>query len=948
VDPGLAVGCSDDLDLVLGIVAAWQRAPNPARWARSWWVDEQVLFAALDRARESLEGLSPKMKHEATRQLELALIPRARAVLSRALASLTYRPRLEEGTWEHELDPSSGAVGAGENQLTSVTGRVVALDRFRPTDPPNARPVIQGLISVTPWARRRSTDDREPDAFELLLRVAENRRGSDGNLMEHLARRRELFPVGSVVRVNRAGDSSQVAVLYDAPDPGKDLPDLDEPQYDDDTASVPVASGRAARRRGLRSVEQEARLFDRGGPRPEATEEPPEELATSLGDVRTMETNGPAASPTKDEVVHEGGARPPVAATPQDHVASVSWTEGPRENTTEVGCVFGYEVRDGDVALLLEPHAETARSLSPPNLHFGQSVAVRLGSVVDDHRSKYRVLRLEDPPGEVLLSDMAGGLDKYNRGWILEFKDEGPLRGIVVPGYGSKDPVSISLVPSLAQQLGRVKSLSGMKTGDRWYRATIVEIAERPGQPSDTPSDEEADGGASGRRLQARLAVGMPDGVDRKPFTFVVDMTKLGQTPDLKEGDEVEILVVGRRGRLTLPDEDVERLIRTLGAELATSEDGKSISGTGVAPLSLGAAKALSKLRGGDPRWERAVWRFWQDCQYLMVITTRRAAHRQDLVISPGAAKAVQRSGTRGRIAEKYGVTIHVDEETGAVAASGDLQAVTAAVEELRQMSAAQTVFLTLPSSRAQLLLRKASFDSDQKHIDRLRGLSDVILCQVDTASGILTITGRTNEAIVKAVEMAKAVVVGAEGAVILSQADYVGLVVGRLHVKLNAILRWSGCTDAEPPRKGTDSPIFMVWGPTEAALESFCAHVRSIDPYVSLTITSEFYSLQIRDSATGRDWIPPAAPPPPPPPPSPAAPVVRPSPRQVAPPPPRPPRRHTVTTEGDSVDDAIAVGLRQLRATDDEVTVEVLQAARYSLILGRVKQRAIVRLTTK
>lgn len=99
---GIASLCADDAELVLTICAAWERAdPHTppweaselrARWARQWWVSDEVLRAAAVRRQDALAALSPAMKEEVKRFVEPALIGRARGVIARAFAAHHFDP----------------------------------------------------------------------------------------------------------------------------------------------------------------------------------------------------------------------------------------------------------------------------------------------------------------------------------------------------------------------------------------------------------------------------------------------------------------------------------------------------------------------------------------------------------------------------------------------------------------------------------------------------------------------------------------------------------------------------------------------------------------------------------------------------------------------------------------------------------------------------------------
>ena len=80
---GLALGCLDDLDVLLRVFSLWQRTVPDERstWCRLWWVNEPALKAAWDSVMSTVDMLSAAMKSDAERPIEPSLAIRARAVL---------------------------------------------------------------------------------------------------------------------------------------------------------------------------------------------------------------------------------------------------------------------------------------------------------------------------------------------------------------------------------------------------------------------------------------------------------------------------------------------------------------------------------------------------------------------------------------------------------------------------------------------------------------------------------------------------------------------------------------------------------------------------------------------------------------------------------------------------------------------------------------------------
>lgn len=96
----LDLGCLDDVEYVLRVVAAWEHAdPATLPWepsakreafARAWWLDHRVLMGMAELRREVLGALSPKLTEEVKRFIDVRLVDRVRAAISRGYSTLVY------------------------------------------------------------------------------------------------------------------------------------------------------------------------------------------------------------------------------------------------------------------------------------------------------------------------------------------------------------------------------------------------------------------------------------------------------------------------------------------------------------------------------------------------------------------------------------------------------------------------------------------------------------------------------------------------------------------------------------------------------------------------------------------------------------------------------------------------------------------------------------------
>ncbi|MBX7136013.1 MAG: DUF349 domain-containing protein [Fimbriimonadaceae bacterium] len=616
----LAVGCRDDLDFVLRIAAAWARSGYSDAWARMWWINPDILDQAYSHARQLLETLSAAMKEEAMRAVDVRLIPRSRAVLSRALASLTYVPAEEEGTWRLELSADAQPVELGRQRLISVAGRLVALSRWRPSSSDDSEPpkaIIEGLVSVEPWAR-----EGNPDPFELLLRASAMSHGDSAEPADVLGRVLDMFPVGTVVMAPadaEAGMPYQVVGKHPAPIPPYDLPDLDEIRdvsaestVDDDT--------RIARRKGIRSSDEEAAQFAIGGRRRNA-EAPDEELVFVQMDVRDLEEN--------DSVTQSRLALPLAAASPatQESVAPtmslpIAW-EGPAQQGVQPGLVVGYEQSGDNVGLRLKPCGPGPYLLDLPRLSFGEQVTVSVQGIVEDHRTTFRVLRLPGDDYELFESEMTGSLDPRNRGWVLDLEEGTKIPAVAVPGFGSKDPLAVTLVPALHEYAMRFVGTS-LQRGE-WIPATLISFTEVERRVESQPDSGEQwiDSETPEMEQQATVQIHLPDSIASTPFQFTVEASKVRRMGAEEVGAQVEVLLASWRARLIIDKSRLGKggIAERFANELEASDRGPEILTKG--PLSLSARNALLAIDSRNPSWQRAVWKCWVDSHRLRIAEIR-------------------------------------------------------------------------------------------------------------------------------------------------------------------------------------------------------------------------------------------------------------------------------------------------------------------------------------
>jgi predicted RNA-binding protein with RPS1 domain len=261
----LANVCEDDAHLVLLITAAWERADERVppwersekrqRWARRWWVSNEVLIEAAEKRQELLASLSPAMKEEVKRFIEPALLDRARSVITRAFAAQSFR-RTGEDQWESVaervlLDDDQGletndqgspvevrqpreriTAGLEDDHLTRpIASTVVALRRREVRDDNR----ISNLVALAEWATPSPGAGQATGVRDAMRMVVLTAREAPPNqkrdLPLHLMR---SWPIGQRVRlrwvdgVPQIDEGAQIIPPFVRP---KTEDELDKPRY---------------------------------------------------------------------------------------------------------------------------------------------------------------------------------------------------------------------------------------------------------------------------------------------------------------------------------------------------------------------------------------------------------------------------------------------------------------------------------------------------------------------------------------------------------------------------------------------------------------------------------------------------------------------------------------------------------------------------------------------
>lgn len=483
---GLAFGCRDDLDLALSIYAAWEAADPGARadelsdarvaWANGWWVDSDRLLAAATRRQEILESLSPAMKQEVTRHVDLRLLPRARAVLSRAFAGLQYE-RTQDGSYQPVGDPEPEPHALDSSTLTEPGPRVIALGRSKSR---GGKLFIRNVMNVTDWAIRD-----QPDAFTLLQRAATDARPDQASQHLHVANElRGMWPVGARLDLDLTPDSDRIAGLQGG------LPQLGftepvfvvEPEEHDEDDNADV----------LADEDDEDTDWPTGNPDPQPDEDA--EDRTRVLDPRESESNdepGDESSAHAIDVLARWCRLPDTAAArmPKVRMSAPDYIPGRRFVVT------GYGFVDDEMAVFVASDwldRDVVPVLGNEDLAAGSEVSLIVGEFVEQGYDRYRVLNRADGRGRFIAyeasrsrqkrqqyAQLATALDPSDESLLSALAPGAAISGTVLPTRAAANRVS--LLPQLHKHLATARVEQHVPDNSRnnrkvWFwPATVVQ-----------------------------------------------------------------------------------------------------------------------------------------------------------------------------------------------------------------------------------------------------------------------------------------------------------------------------------------------------------------------------------------------------------------------------------------------------------------------------------------
>jgi HrpA-like RNA helicase len=435
----LATACQDDAELVLQVMAVWERtAPGvppwePSaereRWARRWWINHDALTGCAEARREVLSGLSPAMKEEVKRFVEPALVRRARGAITRAMASLEYR--LEgEGVYRAvagDDDTAPTGVLGNAGMVPHAPSRMIPLKRTKLESREHA--FLSNIVTVEEWALPPRITEGEAvtstaSAMDLLVRASREARPEPKR--DTLSQLQNVWPAGMRVQLafERRG-----ADVYIAGPPARPINPAPQPAAavaeSDDADEVPEDEAPDSEA----TPEDASPELDTSWPAPVAME-PDLEMAAEHEVIDVEEHESALLACQACEQCRLGNldaCLDPLEPVAPEHAVDelASWrerasrylkVEAPRVEFEAGGPenggwyeVTGYDVESSAPTIKLRPDWRPPGIKWVPGVHRGiepgRVLEVEVGPMVSDHRGDLRIFHRTDGGGRFVLRE---------------------------------------------------------------------------------------------------------------------------------------------------------------------------------------------------------------------------------------------------------------------------------------------------------------------------------------------------------------------------------------------------------------------------------------------------------------------------------------------------------------------------------------------------------------
>ena len=674
----LAAACQDDAELVLQVMAVWERtAPgvppwepsaDRERWARRWWINHAALIACAAARREVLSGLSPAMKEEVKRFVEPALVKRARGAITRAMASLEYRL---EGDGIYRASTGDGdAAPTGElghaSMFRHAPGRMIPLKRTKLESREHA--FLSNIVTLEEWALPARAAAGEPvtsaaGAMDLLVRAAREARPETRR--DTLSQLQHVWPAG--LRVQLAFERRGADVFIAGP-PARSVNPASQPAAaaaeSDDADDVPEEVSEEESPAGAATPEDASPELDTSWPAPVALEPDPE-MAADHEVIDVEEHESALLACQVCEQCRQGNLDacldPLEPVAPEQAVDELaSWrerasrylsVEAPRAEFEAGGpenCgwyeVTGYDVDAPAPTVRLRPDWRPAGIEWVPGVHRGiepgRVLEVEVGPVVTDHRGDLRIFHRTDGGGRFVLREAHRKTDQQEKNHQLALSLSRTATGLLerlVPGTRllghaiprrQRDCVTITFLGLLR---GHWDSGANRPDSDRFHRGIAVEAPNRAGWSTVASALRDPERGVEHRfgvrvfdpRAEDSAAPAAPvRGGDPVSFRVRWETARLaaGGLPAAQLREVLDTYpdafhpVGPLRDRASGPGDGAADPQQDL-AQLETVPNGWYLPARGA--VSVRAARRLAALRPDSREWLSDCWYFWARSRHL-------------------------------------------------------------------------------------------------------------------------------------------------------------------------------------------------------------------------------------------------------------------------------------------------------------------------------------------
>ena len=787
----LALGCKDDLELLLRVYQLWQTAAEPSTWCAKWWASEIALQSGWSDAMESVRTLSAAMKGEAHRVVAPELAERVRAVLTKAMVGIRYE-KIDGGMFRAlgttSLEPQVAHLHRSE--LVDPGDRLLAFGRFRAPGKEDApsRVFISHAVRMCDWAL---ATERNSLGLEFVVQSAERARSDQKRAHDPLRDVREKLPIGSIVQLVLGNPINGVREVLSA-------------RIIAESPSRPPSLGTAP-------SEDDHSGFDRDwDPLGMVTADiPDEEACDQILNPRDVENNDLVA--TKATLFTVEG--PPDAtgrsASLLNVLAKAAWSQVELQGATQ-GRIAAYDLTDSRrVVLVIEPVAAgILDAFQNSDLQFGQEVVVSVCGIVRDNEREYLQFVRSDLRGYLFVDASEGGLAYYDNAFASRLTPGGSFDAVTVPD--EQGSVTITLLPDLHRHLAKsaVEALSLDDESVAFQPATVLEGPNKWGRVLlELEHQDER------RGVTYRFEVHQRD--FRGPLA-----NQLGLGQRLLVALEPDL---GRnRPKLTLQGlERASGLAERHPKFFKVNEESATIC---AANVSLDLIRQLAMLKA-TMDWRLDVWRFYAGSLHMAVRAVRPETLRKEVACPSAIVSLVQER--KRDLQQKYGATFRVDgtavEILGYDAAVNDNVAA-----HLAKVAALPRVVAKLPANTGGLVVGKS-----HENRKRLEGLPGVTWVWVD--GDIVGIIAESSRAIDAAISDIRSSVESSTGELRVPPGKN-GYLIGTKGATIKRLRTSTGCR-ASNPDKGQ---IWLIEGPSASAVEEFIRQATSIAGGSGVVIASK------------------------------------------------------------------------------------------------------------